>query len=612
MRSLPDLSRRGKRIDGLFRLMKDPLLWEQAYLRIAPNKGALTPGVDGNTLDGFSPRKVRSIIDRLADGTYRPQPVRRVYIPKTNGRKRPLGIPATEDRLVQEVVRNILEQIYEPVFSEHSHGFRPERSCHTALEHIQNGWTGVKWLVDVDVTGFFDNIDHDVLMGLLARRIADQRFLALIGGMLRAGYVEDGMRRPTYSGTPQGGVVSPLLANIYLHELDDFMERAIAGFDKGECRARYPEWTKLTLRISCHRRSVDRCRAAGRVEDEAAHMAEIRALTERRFAVPSGDPFDPGYRRLRYCRYADDFLIGVIGSKDDAKQVMRSVQVFLKERLKLDVSPEKSGIAKASDGTRFLGYDVCTYSPARRRMKTQQSGRRSIQRTSRDRLQLKVPRERVAAFCKRKGYGHFESFEARHRNILLHASDMEIVETYNAEIRGFANYYALAKDVKKKLSKLHRLWKLSLGATLASKHKSSISKVLNRMRMGTDYGVVYTVAGRPRCTMLWNLRDLKRIPRRWGRVDIEPFSGFSLASTDLLARLNAQVCSACGATDSPCEVHHVRKLAEMRASPLGTMLPASRLRKQIVLCRSCHRLIHSGKLPDIRNRQQAGMESRVR
>jgi len=123
--SLPTIVKSGRRVGGLFRLMKSPLLWEQAYQKIAPNKGAMTPGVDGQTFDGFSPEKVRAIINRLADGTYQPKPVRRVYIPKANGRLRPLGIPTTEDRLVQEVVRIILDQIYEPVFSEHSHGFGP-------------------------------------------------------------------------------------------------------------------------------------------------------------------------------------------------------------------------------------------------------------------------------------------------------------------------------------------------------------------------------------------------------------------------------------------------------------------------------------------------------
>ena len=360
--SLPAVVRSGRRVNGLFRRMKAPLIWERAYQKIAPNKGAMTPGVDGATFDGFSLEKVRSIINRLADGTYRPQPVRRVYIPKANGKKRPLGVPTTEDRLVQEVVRTLLEQIYEPLFSQRSHGFRPGRSCHTALEDIRATWTGVKWLVDVDVVGFFDNIDHDTLLGLLGKRIADQRFMGLIRGMLKAGHIEDWVFHRTYSGTPQGGVVSPMLANIYLHELDEFMQKKTAGFNKGTKRAPTSEARRIMNRLRYLRQQVD-LRRAHRGEDDqriTSLLDEIGRLKAERMTVPATDALDPNYRRLRYCRYADDFLIGVTGSKEEARQTMEEVRVFLAEHLKLTVSDEKSGISKASDGASFLGYEVCT------------------------------------------------------------------------------------------------------------------------------------------------------------------------------------------------------------------------------------------------------------
>jgi retron-type reverse transcriptase len=154
--TLPALSRAGKRINGLHRLMRSPYLFERAYSRVARNKGALTPGIDGETFDGTTLAKLARLARRVAEGTYRPRPVRRVYIPKASGKLRPLGIPTVEDRLVQEVVRTLLEAIYEPVFSQHSHGFRPGRSCHTALDEIRNTWTGCKWLIEVDVRGFFD------------------------------------------------------------------------------------------------------------------------------------------------------------------------------------------------------------------------------------------------------------------------------------------------------------------------------------------------------------------------------------------------------------------------------------------------------------------------
>src|SRR5690606_31255304 len=200
LESIPILSRQGKRINGLSRMMADPLLWEQAYAEIASNRGALTPGVTGETLDGFSLERIERIIGQITNGSYRFAPVRRVLIPKANGKTRPLGIPTASDKLVQAAVKLLLERIYEPVFSPRSHGFRRGRSCHTALEHIKDTWTGVKWLVDVDVVGFFDNIDHGILIDLLERKIDDKRFIRLIEGMLKAGYMEDWSFNATYSG----------------------------------------------------------------------------------------------------------------------------------------------------------------------------------------------------------------------------------------------------------------------------------------------------------------------------------------------------------------------------------------------------------------------------
>lgn len=600
IQSLSSISMSGKKVNGLFRLMEAPFLWEQAYDRIARNKGALTPGVDGCTFDGFSPDVFRSISERLKAGTYNPKPVRRIYIPKANGKKRPLGIPTTEDRLVQEVVRALLEQVYEPVFSEHSHGFRAGRSCHTALEHIQATWTGMKWLVDIDITGFFDNIDHGVLLDLLAERIEDRRFLALIRDMLEAGCVEDWVYRPTFTGTPQGGVVSPLLANIYLHELDCYMQAKMTAFRKGDRRASNPEWEAIRNKMATLRAKVKRRRERGVSNHDEADLAEIFRLTKLRAKLPASDAFDPGFRRLRYCRYADDFIIGVIGSKAEAKELMAGVQEFLASRLKLTVSTEKSGVRKAKDGAGFLGYEVRTYALDRPRMVRHQSGRRSIHRAGSDVLQLKVPRDRVVAFCKEKGYGDYEACWGKRRPTLIHASDVEIAMTFNAELRGLANYYALAKDVKTKLSKLQRIWRLSLGHTLANKHNTTVTRALERLRMGDGYGLAYQVQGRRHVTKIWSLKDLRRGTRKWGEVDLPPFAEYALNRTEVVERLNARECGACGRTDKPCEVHHVRKMADMIGAPLGQLAQAARRRKRVVLCRSCHMALHSGKLGDTR------------
>jgi RNA-directed DNA polymerase len=226
LEALGEISKQGKPINGLFRLLENSILWYEAYANIYANEGATTPGIDGTTLDGFSQRRIESIITRLKDGRYHFQPARRTYVPKKNGKKRPLGVSTGDDKLVQEVVRIILERIYEPVFEDSSHGFRPGRSPHTALEQIGNQWSAIKWIVDMDIRSYFDTINHQLLMGLLRKKIEDTRFLRLIQAMLDAGYLEDWTYHATYSGVPQGSICAPILANIYLHELDLFMKRS--------------------------------------------------------------------------------------------------------------------------------------------------------------------------------------------------------------------------------------------------------------------------------------------------------------------------------------------------------------------------------------------------
>jgi RNA-directed DNA polymerase len=330
-----------------------------------------------------------------------------------------LGIPTADDRIVQEVVRTILSAIYEPVFSKHSHGFRAGRSCHTALEEIRHTWTGVKWLIEVDVRGFFDNIDHEILLMLLSRRIDDPLFVGLIEAMLKAGCMEDWKFERTYSGTPQGGVVSPLLANIYLHELDLFMEEMRAGFDQGKTRRANPAYTRLSRQIAGHRAEINALPADGADDAEVRILLKrIKAITKERLAVSSVDPMDPGFRCLRYCRYADDFLVGVIGSKADATQIMADIQRFLAVRLNLAVSPEKTGVRDASKGSPFLGFHVCAFTLRSagsmvERPKPGGETRRVRRRPTRGNVKLWVPMDRVYAFCRRKKLGNLDLRKGR-------------------------------------------------------------------------------------------------------------------------------------------------------------------------------------------------------
>jgi RNA-directed DNA polymerase len=608
---LPALSRAGKRINGLNRLMRSRCLYERAYDRVSRNRGAMTPGVDGQTFDGMTLARLDRLVERVAEGRYRPRPVRRVYIPKGNGKMRPLGIPTADDRIVQEAARMILAAIYEPVFSQHSHGFRAGRSCHTALEEIRKTWTGAKWLIEVDVRGFFDNIDHDILLGLLARRIDDPVFIDLIGTMLKAGCMDEWKFERTYSGTPQGGVISPLLANIYLHELDLFMEEMREGFDKGVKRRANPAYVAQSQQIAALRKKIDAIRADGADEAEVrACLARIEAINRDRRKISSVDQMDPNFRRLRYCRYADDFLVGVIGSKADAVRIMADIQHFLADRLNLAVSPEKTGVRDASKGSPFLGFHVCAFtlrSPGTMAGRQTVGGgmRRILRRPTRGNIKLWVPRNRVYAFCRRKKLGNLDMRNGRVRPQLMESSVPEIIVAYNSEFRGFANYYAIADGVKASLDKLELVMLRSLFATVACRRRSTRRQAEEYLRMGPDHGVTTVVRGEPRVHKVWKLKHL--IVKTWDNPIVDTItvgSRIAQSPNDLVTRLRAEECEACGDTDGPFEMHHPHRLKDKRHGQLTPWVQSARRRRTIVLCHKCHVAHHGGRMP-------SGMESRV-
>src|SRR5256884_2631598 len=345
LEALGAVSQQGKRLNGLFRLMENPILWHEAYANIYANDGAMTPGVGKVTLDGFSEERVASIITRLKNGAYRFKPTRRVYVPKKNGKKRPLGIASGDDKLVQEVVRIILERIYEPIFETSSHGFRPGRSPHTALEQIGQEWTAVKWIIDMDIRSYFDTMNHDLLLSFLKRKIEDHRFIDLIKAMLDAGYLEEWTYHETYSGVPQGSIASPILANIYLHEFDLFMKDIKERFNTGAKRKLNKNYLVHSNTLRRLSRTWNNLKRKGASKKELREVRqEIKRVQQQRRKLPSGDPFDRDYKRLHYCRYADDYVIGIIGSRADAEKVREEVKRYIQDTLKLTIAEEKSHI----------------------------------------------------------------------------------------------------------------------------------------------------------------------------------------------------------------------------------------------------------------------------
>ena len=287
----------GLPLKHLYRQLYNPQWYFRAYARLYSNDGAMTPDDTGETVDGMSREKISTMIDLIRWERWRWTPVKRVYLPKRNGKLRPLGLPSWSSKILQEVIRQFLEAYYEPRFSDHSHGFRPGRGCHTALSKIVHTWKGVHWFIEGDISDCFGRLDHSVLLNILRENIHDNRFLRLVQSMLQAGYLEEWRWHETLSGAPQGGVCSPILSNIYLDNLDKFVETVLMPkYNRGERREPNPAYQQI-------KNAIDRAKRRG---DRQA----LRQLRKQRRKLPSQNPQDPGYRRLHYVRYADDWLLG--------------------------------------------------------------------------------------------------------------------------------------------------------------------------------------------------------------------------------------------------------------------------------------------------------------
>lgn len=574
------------KFNRLYRILYNPDIYVKAYSNIYSNKGSSTSGVDEKNADGFSKDKVEKIIATIRDESYQPNPSKRTYIPKKNGTKRPLGIPSFTDRLVQEACRMIMEAIYEPSFTNTSHGFRPNRSCHTALTVINKTFTGVNWFIEGDIKGFFDNIDHHVLIGILRKKIVDEKFIRLMWKFLRAGYVEDFKFNKTYSGTPQGGIISPILANIYLNEFDLFMEKLKKEFDNGNPKQqqRNPQYRNLEYRLSKVRKQMDKCED----DDKEGLLSEYKQLRKEMMTTPHISDHN-GYKSLKYVRYADDFLIGVNGSKKDCKQIKEQIHDFMQKELKLELSIDKTLITNSSDYAKFLGYEITIGGNER----TYQIGKTQC-RSARRNIRLFMPKDVIIKAINEKNMVmdiNANKWKMNARPLLINLSELEIVSIYNAEIRGLYNYYQLAENVTHKMWQYRYVAEYSCLKTLAAKHKSSVRKMIKKLRIDKYWGVKYqTQNGERICYFYRDGFRRKKIPFKG---DPDPITNIMMymGRTELEQRINANVCEWCGKHDDHCEVHHVKRLKDLKGKTFWEKLMIERNRKTLVLCHECHNKI---------------------
>jgi len=581
------LANKEEEFTKLYRYLLRPDIYFVAYKNLYANNGAATKGVNEDTADGFSEAKIDSIIKALADETYQPMPVRRTYIQKKNNRKklRPLGIPTFTDKLVQEVLRMILEAVYEPIFLDVSHGFRPKRSCHTALKQLRREFNGTRWFVEGDIKGCFDNINHAVLVGLLSNKIKDARITKLIYKFLKAGYLENWQYHKTYSGTPQGGIISPLLANIYLHELDKFVMKLKSEFDTPGVGQITPEYRELHNEIK--RLSHRLTKVTG--EEREMVLTKYKSKRQKLMTIPCTAQTD---KKLKYVRYADDFLIAVKGNREDCQWIKSKLAEFIGDTLKMELSEDKTLITHSSKCARFLGYDV----RVRRSGKIKRGGPGHVKmRTLNGGVELLVPlNDKIRQFVFTKGVAIQKedgSMFPVHRKYLIGLTDLEIVSVYNAELRGICNYYGMASN----FCKLHYfayLMEYSCLKTLASKHKTSLSKIIDKFNDGTGkWGVPYETKLGNKRRYFANYADCKGKGSATDYISNAAIV-YGYAVNTLENRLKAKVCELCGTTESDhYEVHHINKLKNLKGKERWEIAMIAKHRKTLVVCRDCHRSI---------------------
>ena len=582
------------KFERIYRFLFNQEMFYVAYQRIYAKPGNMTKGSDGETIDGMSLSRIEKLISSLKDESYQPQPSKRVYIPKKNGKKRPLGIPAFDDKLVQEVVRMILEAIYEGSFEDTSHGFRPHRSCHTALAQVQKNFNGAKWFVEGDIKGFFDNISHDVMLEILKVRISDERFIRLIRKFLNAGYMEEWAFHKTYSGTPQGGIVSPILANIYLDKLDKYMKELTLTFDKGDKRRLSRE--RLDFE-NARDRTMRKLKKVKIDEEKAVLIKQIKSNEKERLRYPSCDEMDENYKRIKYVRYADDFIIGVIGCKEDAMRIKEGIKTFLLDKLALELSDDKTLITHTEKPAKFLGYEVLV----RKSNLTRRDKQGRLRRTYHKRLYLKLNTETIKkklieyGAIKFKNVNGVELWRAKSRPGLIFNDDLEIIDRFNREIRGLHNYYSIANNCWE-LNSFYYIMKLSMYKTFAGKYRTSKVKISRKYLSNGVFTVSYTTkSGVIKQRHFYDGSFIRKNPMNEPNVDYLPYSIVDASRTSLIDRLKAQKCELCGSEES-LVMHHVRKLKDLEGKESWERHMIARRRKTVAVCRSCHSNIHLGKI----------------
>lgn len=583
----------------LYRNLYNPEFYWLAYRNIYANKGSMTPGVDGYTISGMSEGRIEGIIAVLKDHSYKPNPARREYIKKKNNpeKKRPLGISSANDKLVQEIIRMILEGIFEPTFSNKSHGFRPNRSCHMSLLQIQDTFTGVRWFVEGDIEACFDSFNHHVIIELLRRRIDDEPFIALMWKFLKAGYAEQWEYHKTYDGVPQGAGISPILSNIYLNELDNYMEDYKAEFGIGQARTRKknPQYNRYNKIINKTKKKYAEIWDKISDSEKKIRIRELKTIkAEKRIHSPYVVK-DENYKAIQYARYADDFIIGVIGSKTDAEKIKYDIKQFLSDKLKLRLSEAKTKITHTAEKARFLGYDITV--SRNQSLKKRSDGR--LFRSRSYKVRILVPREKwvsklqeYKAFKIVKNETGKERYKALHRGKLINRSDIEILTVYNAEIRGFYNYYSIANNAYH-VGKFANIMKYSMLKTFANKYRTKVSQIKRRYVKGKIFTIEYATKKGMKTSVLYNGGFKRKDNALTSEVSLLPQYRRYDRLNSLKMRVKLGICELCNKKDDNIMLHQVKKVKDLKGKTEWECLMIDKRRKTLAVCPYCYGKIHA-------------------
>jgi group II intron reverse transcriptase/maturase len=581
--------------EELYRLMYKEDLYIIAYERIKSAPGNMTPGTDGATIDGFSLEIIRKTIQEMRTEQFQFKPVRVTYIPKPNGKMRKLGIPSTRDKIVQEVIRMILECIYDSpygaYFQETSHGFRPNHSCHTALRPIRATWTATNWFLEGDIQACFDMIDHTTLEHILRKKIQDERFLNLIWKLLRAGYLDlQGTQQNSLAGTPQGGIVSPILSNVYLHELDEKIEEICKRETKGKKKQENPDYKKLSDRMYYLRKKG------------VAQTKEFRELEKRRRSIPSVVVNDPNFIRIKYQRYADDWIIGICGPRTLAEKVKEELRNFLKDSLKLTLSEEKTCITHARrEEAQFLGtlISVGGGSGSEKIALTKNGSGHLIKRRSTGKeILLRIPMKKVIQKLHAKGFCSAEGNPLAKKGWTLLDAD-QIVVLYSSINRGLQNYYRFADNFQQ-LSRIQYILQFSMVRTLAKKYQVSVKRIIRKFGKNVTITVKGQNGKKDRLVSFYLNHDWTK--QREGFRTNETSIDLIQWGTRMRTRSKlGKACCVCNTT-TQVEMHHlrhIRKTGGKKLTGFNEILQALN-RKQVPVCKTCHQKIHRGDYDSMR------------